>query len=230
MTLDELITKHHIVLSSETYMWCNRAIEAMKDTIDPLHDDSHILRIFSYLDKLITEDKTLDIHSINFEALLLAICWHDLWKSTRFPSTLKAILFDKYWDGLGSAKVFRTNLKDEVDKKTYKKAHYAINVHSTPFFLMRLRKRSLEAKILSDLDSLDKWSMERTMAAAEKLMGKLDKRKMKLAKFFYEYFIKRGDKESGYFLDWTKQERLKMKNAFIKEADKQIKQYEYLIK
>ena len=146
--------------------------------------------------------------------LLLSICWHDVWKSykTQTQNLLK-MLYEQYSDGLGSAKIFnkyasRTNLH----KSILNQVQYCIRKHSS----LQFRKRkTVESKILTDLDKLETWNIKRyEQAMVEyKKVGTLNGKKVRLAKFFFKRFMRKSTTDDYYF-SWTKNEFqiLKRKN------------------
>ncbi len=142
-------------IDSITTNLCVEGLSRMTKTRDPLHDDQHIHRIIKDLGIFLEQTK-LDV---NFGVLLIAICWHDIWKSTRFPTKLTTLLIDQYWDGYGSARIFKqAATKAGLDCATAHASIYAIREHGR----LRLTKtKTLEARVLQDLDSLDEWSLTR---------------------------------------------------------------------
>ena len=188
----------------------------MSKSIDPLHSQNHIYRILDDLQRFKLEDDEVKWSTVNFEVLLLAICWHDTWKSFKFPHSKKAMLYHNFVDGLGSMRLFSKRVKRlNLEKKIINKAKYAIRKHSS---FQILPKRTLESKILRYLDQLEEWSVDRVKEALgsspkfQELLAKL----YNLAKYYFEHkMLTSTDKK--YYFAWSKSQFRDRKNQFISQ-------------
>lgn len=227
MTLNQFLRKNEITISLEVLKLCNEALRRMLNTLDVSHDLTHVERILSDLDAFLANEKTVNSAKINYEILLLSICWHDTWKATRFPSNLRTMLFDQYWDGPGSMLLFAQEAKKaKISPALIGEVKYIIREHGR---LHLLPPQCLEAKIFYDLDALEGWSLRRI----EILKGKYLNRKinpvlLKIAQFYYERFML-AETEDLYHFAWSKQEFRKRRERYLKEVERLTKQYGHLI-
>ena len=159
-------------------------------------------------------------------ALVLAICWHDVWKSSRFPTRFHTFMVDQYWDGVGSMQLFaRAAKRTKLPRPVYQNARYAIRVHG------KFRKwplRSIESRILKDIDRLDQWSSARLERLKSKYLSTIDTlqpRHLAIAKFYFRFFLVRQH-DNQYYFPWTKQEFAKRKAAHLVEIRRLIQEYD----
>lgn len=203
---------------------CLEALERMSQTKDPLHDDQHIYRILKDLEVFLRREKI----DVNLSALLLAICWHDTWKATRFPTKLTTMIVNQYWDGYGSTIIFnRSARKSGLDSSIQKSAAYAIREHGRLRFT---KTKTNEAKILQDLDNLDEWSLVRIEPMKEKyLIKEPNPTLLRLAKFYFDRFMKNQTSDKYWFY-WSKLEFKKRKEIYVEEVDRLLAKYGHLLK
>lgn len=221
MTLSDFLNKNKIKLSLTSLSLCNQALNIMNDSKDPLHDLNHVKRILDYLHQFLKNEARVK-KDLNFEVLILSICWHDTWKSERFSNNIIAFLFHNFWEGIGSMRLFgKVAKKAKLDKNISKKVKYAIRKHHS--FQIRKRK-TLEAKILMDLDVLDVWSMER-LKVIEKMLSefKIGSRILKLVIFYYKRYMLKKD-ETRLNFKWSRKEFKKRKTLYTKEVQRLIKE------
>ncbi|MEK7171170.1 MAG: hypothetical protein AAB774_02600 [Patescibacteria group bacterium] len=211
-------------LDTKTATLCHDGLLRMARTRDPLHDDQHIYRILSNLERFLEKNKDLEI---NFSVLLLAICWHDSWKATRFPTKPSTLVIDQYWDGYGSARIFKQVANQAgLNPKITRAATYAIREHGRLKFL---KTKILEAKILQDIDSLDEWSLDRFEPLKEKYLVKDPNPSLiRLAKFYFDNFMKKQTDKKFWF-DWSKAEFNVRKQIYVKEVDTLLGKYGHLL-
>ncbi len=220
MQLDEFISKNQINLRDQVIQICEAGIEIMRRSINPLHDERHIFGILSNLDTFL-ETGEVEKSKINFEVLLLAICWHDVWRAKRFPLSLFVYLFDHVMEGTGSMGMFsQVSEVFGLDEETIKKTSYTIRKHSG-FQILPLK--SLEGRILKDLDSLEEWSLDRIKPMKEHymLLGIMNTKVMKLAKFYFDHFMVK-DLAKSFFFKWPKTEFERRKKVYVQEVNKFI--------
>src|SRR3989344_7636142 len=149
MKLESFIYNNHIKLPTKSLNLCKTALNLMKQGIDPIHNERHIESLISNLNFLLKKSENLK-QKIDFQVLLLSICWHDVWISKRIPKNLIHLTFHQIVEGLGSALIFKKYaLKAKLNKKLLRSVYYAIRKHSS---FQVIPPFTLEAKILIDLD------------------------------------------------------------------------------
>lgn len=230
MNLEEFLAKNQLRLSAIVLSLCKEAIAKMERSKDVLHNEKHIFCLLTNLDLLLENETTIKKSEINFDVLLLAIYWHDVWRSNRLPRNFFSMIFDEIFEGLGSMLLFSKRAKEvKLPGKPTSKVKYAIRKHSR-FQVFPLRSR--EAKILHDIDDLDLWSTTK-LKALEKIYLKNPKKinpyMIKLARFYYDHFMAKT-KPSTYHFQWAREEFRKRKKIFVKRVNELIAKYQYMIK
>jgi len=224
MTFDEFIVKNKINLSDETVRMCEAAIEISRKSVSPLYDERHTFGILDNLDKLLAESGEIEKRKINFDVLLLAVCWHDVWKTKRFPINIFSLLLNQAREGIGSMDMF-SNVAEAfgLDPAIAKKTKYAIRKHSS---LQIFPLKSTETKILKDMDGLEEWSLDRLNPLREKYtaFGVVDMKIVKLVKFYFDNFMLKDTAKPFYF-KWSKNEFERRKKIFLEEAKKVFEEY-----
>lgn len=224
MDLEKLLSQHQIKLSRQIFSLCHEGIEIMRKSIDPAHDETHIERNFSNLDSFLMGEKKIDKSKIDFETLLLSICWHDVWKSTRTPTNIISLFFYQFKDGLESMKMFAKRAKEVgLPERLIRNVSYSIRKHGDFQFLPLTTQ---EAQILKDIDTLDSWSLEK-LRGLEKIYlvpGKINFKILRLAKFYFESFQSRKTAKVIQF-DWNKAEFEKRKKLYLKEVNSLLEKY-----
>jgi hypothetical protein len=152
--LVDYLEKNKIELKLELLTLCDNALIRMSNSPDPLHDSAHVNNILNDLENFIREDDTVEQKHLNFNVLITAICWHDVWKSTKKQTlNLFNMIFEQLWDGMGSMKLFNdAGKKMGIDLETINKIKFCIKSH-TDFYLGK--RKSIESRILFDLDNLE---------------------------------------------------------------------------
>ncbi len=224
MEIDQFLKANNLKLSEKIFHLCSEGLKRMKNTKDPLHDDQHIYRLISNLNDLIQAEKP----AMNVEIIMTAICWHDVWKSTRFPSIITSVVFDQYWDGYGSAYIFkkaarRVGLNNKISNKIY----YAIREHGRLRFS---KTKTTEAKILQDVDGLDEWYLGRIEPLKTKYLitKHPNRRLLRMAKFYFDHFMSNQSPKKFYF-NWSKTEFTERKKTYLSEVNRLIEQHGSLI-
>jgi len=217
MTLKEFLTKYQLSLFPPVLHACQEAIRRMNLSRDPFHDTSHISRILSNLDQFLSENRELSVSKINFSVLLLAICWHDVWKSSQSFASRKKTLFNELYEGVGSMRVFSKSSNGfSLPPDIIRKTKYAIRKHST---FQLFPKRTLESKILYDLDSLEVWTFDRVKNALAKMGGidHLGPSLIRVGKFYFQHWMMKKTGKNLFFT-WTRREFLLRKAKFYEEG------------
>ncbi|MFH1404528.1 MAG: hypothetical protein ABIH21_00320 [Patescibacteria group bacterium] len=194
----------------------------MSQSKDDTHDEQHVERILGHLSYFLTKNPDQK-QQLDFEILLLAICWHDTWKSTRNPNTLMTFLFDNYWDGYGSYFTFLKESKNSgVNPKTRKRVAYAIRKHG---FAEPFPRRTNEAKLLKDIDVLEKWNIERFDKTRKEWFSEPGtKGRLLMLKFAKKIFYD-SQRDNHFYHKWFEQEYNKRKKTAIDFLNKTINDY-----
>jgi hypothetical protein len=205
-----------VVLGENVIDACNFAAEEMDKSRDPLHNFEHVEAMMNDLQQFMNEDKTMKWNKVDMEAVILAIYWHDVWKSKKFSKSIKTMLAHNMYEGIGSMRIFgRYAKKFKIGKLTSKRVSYAIRKHS---LLQFLPKRSVESKILFDLDNLQQWSVKRIVDMI-KAFGNLRNLNPIFFKMADLYFRRRMLKinENKYYFKWSQGQLTARRKVFLKE-------------
>jgi len=208
--------------SAPTQKMIQTAVDIMKKTRDPLHDQNHIFRIIGDLHRLISNDPSVPWNQVNFEVLLLSICWHDVWRSLKRHRNKRTGLYHWFYEGSGSARMFyRYANRFKLNHLIAKKTAYAIRKHSG---FQILPRTTIESKILNDLDRLEEWSFARIKTAIGNSRAFLDvsPKLIRLYKFYFDHWMQRSGHKPFYF-SWSKK-------VFPDRRDKFTHQTAYLLK
>ena len=215
MTLNRFLQEHSFVsLTRGTLMACREGLKLMSQSLDPLHNLAHIERILDNLDRFINESREVKWKKVNFDVLLLAICWHDIWKSQRLATSGKKLVYYHLAEGLGSMRFFSRNSHSwNISPQTVKKAKLAIRKHSA---LQFLPTRNLEAKILKDMDKLEEWSIDRIRLVLGQIedFKHISPRILTVFKFYTQRWMVFFSNKS-YFI-WTRLQIINMRAEFVK--------------
>ena len=189
----------------------DKAVEMMAKSKDPVHDDGHISRLLDSWNKLSVTIKK----PINCETVILALCWHDIWRcQTKLPGAL-GLIFGYLIEGKKSARIFGKYAKKYgLDKRTIKKTKRIIKNHPD---LPWIDRKTIEDRIMWDLDNLDEWSFER-LEAWTKQMGTLSWLKIKLITFYFNLKMI-GKSRDDFYFDWSRQEFDRRKNIFLGKVE-----------
>lgn len=225
MNLSEFLYRQNLALESAVFSFCQEGIEMMAESLDPFHTEKHIFRILDILDSFLRENDQVLKSQIDFEVLLTAICWHDVWKSRRFPAFWLRGAWQAFWEGLGSRRIFVKEARENgLEKEIVKPVRYAIRKHST---FQITSPKTLEAKILKDVDNLEFWSLERL----RDVVHDLEKNNwaptllLPTAKI-YKYLLRVLNRESSLSFEWSKKERDRRRQNYRVELEKLIAEYE----
>ncbi|MFA5828395.1 MAG: hypothetical protein WC841_03515 [Candidatus Shapirobacteria bacterium] len=223
--LNEFIKKYRIEISPLSMRLCREGIERMKKSIDPAHDEKHVENILENIDGFL-ESKEVKVERINFEILLVAICWHDVWKSTRMPDSIVSVLVNQIWDGWGSAKVYKREVKlGKEENKRLRKVFWIIGNHPRDMTVHMPFRTYLETKILKDADRLERWNLKRHVDFFEKLALVRDVESQKWVRWLIKFFKKKytlwSDSDKKYYFRWAKDEFRKRREMYIVELERQ---------
>jgi len=186
----------------------DKAVEFMSNSKDPGHGVEHINNLLGETDQFFKS--TGNKFKIDKEILVLAVYWHDVWKSQIKPNWGN-YLFLQLYEGLGSMFMFKTYARSvDLAPETIQSVSYAIRKHSA---IQGLRAKTLEAQLLWDVDTLDAWNTQRTCSAFRNL-GRIH------ISAFDSYM--RYMKRAGFqlYFDWTRNEVKKIAPLFFAEMAK----------
>jgi hypothetical protein len=209
MKFDTFVKEHELKLDGKTLDMCHEGLSIMRRSVDAIHDERHIEDIFTNLDYLIQrlpEVKKL----VTFDSLLMAICWHDTWKSTKNPKNPLNFLYHQFYEGMGSARLFKKKAEEEeLKKNTINKTTFIIRKHS---FFQFLPTNDIAVKILLDLDDIEMWNVQRIRRAETTFFINKKGIYKKMEKIFYR--ARTGQKtnipELQDLLDTKKKEFMKL--------------------
>jgi hypothetical protein len=185
----------------------------MSKSKDILHDKGHVKRMINDWNVLLGK---ID-EEVNCEVVVLAICWHDTWLATvNLPGVLGTMI-EYVYEGIGSMLMFnRAAKRVDLDQKTRRAVAYTIKNHPG---LPTSRHKTIEAKILWDIDNLETWSWERLVGMYEE--NKSNKKMIAMAKTYFEVVMKKRTSDRLYF-EWSRKEFDMRKETFLEK----IRQYE----
>jgi len=215
-------------LSHPVLELCQKAQEILIAKNDMAHGEMHIASILERLDRFLKDEAEV-LKAVDLNVLVCSIVWHDIWRSQREPRNWLDLLYNELNDGLGSAKIFSKYAKAiKLEKGTLKKIAYTIRKHSS---FQLFPRATLEAKILFDLDEIDKFSVTRLRKIEETHMkpGTFGKTQIKAAKFFFDKFMKNVKPKTMHF-EWTRNEFEKCKSEMISEVNKLFIKYQNYLK
>jgi len=225
MKLEEFINKYEITLTDKMEKVCADGLERMRQCLDHVHNQAHVEDIIGLLDTFFRASDEVKPELIDFNILLPAICWHDVWKARRQPTVnILKFKFEQYWDGLGSALIFNSYAKREkIAKPLAREIGFAILHHGSLLFNMSRSRRDkmlyLEARLVDDLDSLDFWSIKRLKYAESKYLDKDDKfLNPKITPLINWAYKKFSQGITSFSFRWSEEEYNRRKDAILKRA------------
>lgn len=186
MNLSDFRQKYQITLDTHTLRSCYAGIRLMSESHDPHHDRSHIEKMLSDLDYLLTMVPNLSAR-INFSVLLPAICWHDIWISRQKSRGINHLIYQQIIEGSKSAQIFVAESAGQLPPKQTRLISYAIRKHSS---LQLLPPFTIEAKILIDLDKLELWNIFRFLGKKNTLQSQKLLYTRRIVKWYFIYSSK----------------------------------------
>lgn len=195
------INKFKNLVTPESRKFCMKALDLMGKSDDPMHDIHHVSSMLNNLSVWLKSQEGMRIRPyINFDILILSICWHDTWKASKKSPNLLNIIYYQLYEGIGSSKLFKKYAHD-LDDEVIDKVSYAIRKHSQ---FQILPRKTLESKILRDLDLIEMWDHERLKRSKEKFFLH-----NKFGFVFLKYYLKL--KDSRTYFDWGDWLKIKKK-------------------
>ena len=202
MLPQEFLEQHHIELTKEESILCQQAAEIMAQSIDPHHDSSHAYRMLDYLDDFIRTDEFRRIaHTVNLKVVFIAVLWHDCWRTNKDAMHSVSLFWVTLYEGIGASRCFsKAARKAGIDRTLRRTITYVIKKHAR-FQLFPIK--TVEAKILRMVDTLDMFNPDRTYLLKKK--------------FFFEQPIKPSTYRAG----------LLVLRLFCKKDPKAIHEFEW---
>ncbi len=227
--LEDFTQKYSISLHNSAIELCERAAHIMQNSKDPVHAYPHVLNILKELDDFLNKEYSVNQQDIDFNILLPAIFWHDSWKSTQEQTkSLLVFIYQQIMDGFGSARMMKPVAKELGISRDIRKAiQHAILRHSHPLFLFPSTKRyiwtpkTLEGKILRDLDFLDSWHLKRfkTIKEHHLKLGNTEEYVKKIGLWWINNVMKRTN-GTELFFEFSLQKFKRRKDKMMAEIEK----------
>ncbi|HSJ87059.1 MAG TPA: hypothetical protein VK909_07605 [Anaerolineales bacterium] len=198
-------------LSPKIQRMLDKAVEFMSNTKDHSHGMEHINHLLRNANRFFKA--TGDTFDIDKEILLLALYWHDVWKSQNKPAP-RNYLFQQLYEGWGSMLMFKKYAKVVgLPQQMIRAVSYAIRKHSA----VQLRPaKTLEAQLLWDMDMLDLWNVQRVQSVFRNL-------KWINIPIFDSYILYMQKIGVHFNFEWTKNE-VKKRKPFFFEAMSQFRE------
>jgi hypothetical protein len=198
-------------LSPQIKLMLDQAVEFMKNTQDVSHGMDHVNNLLRNANRFFTA--TGDTFAIDKEILLLALYWHDVWKSQNKPAPGN-YLFQQLYEGWGSMFMFKKYAKVAgLPPGIIRAVSYAIRKHSA----VQLRhSKTLEAQLLWDIDMLDLWNVQRVQSVFKNL-------KWTNISIFDSYILYMKKVGVHFNFEWTRHE-VKKRKPFFFEAMSQFRE------
>ncbi len=206
MNFTKYIEDHGYEISPEVLELCVIGLRRMDASCDPLHLRSHIDDMFQELPSLLATVPRIGLR-VDYEVLLLAIIWHDVWKA-KVPSTsFLSLIVNNIVEGHFSAYIFLQEARRfGLKVTTIFQVMHAITYHSVFF---PLGKRTYELMILYDLDTLELWNMKRMIRVEDTFIGRSGLNRQ----VFYQ-FVQKIDRPFVFF-EWTRLEIAKRRQKML---------------
>lgn len=204
-------------------------VRVMSRSSDPTHDVEHVKRLTARAKNLIKAEGLEK--RVGWEVLLLAIVWHDVWTAKNVPSNALGMIWEYVYEGWGSAIMFRREAKlAGLEEGKIKKIFYAIRKHPSSTLW---GPKTLEGKILRDVDNIDQWEWKRIAAIIKEMeKGGIDeeeRKKMRLAKIYFEKIMKKRLVKDIFF-EWSKERFVRQKEIYLKKVVELMGKYKELVK
>ncbi len=183
MNLHDFCKKYDILLDERIDLVSSYALNKMSHSKNQHHDVLHVYRMFDDLGHLLDLNKKL-LNKINFQVLLPAICWHDIWISKKQANSFLELLWHQLLEGRGSSRLFSLYAKELIPSSLVNQIAYCIRKHSSIQFLPTF---NLEAKILADLDKLEMWNICRFLDKDKTIVSKKSLYSKYLVRAYYKY-------------------------------------------
>lgn len=215
MNLDDFLSLHNNLISSQSNTFCQLGINLMEKSRDSIHDVNHIYRLIDLLNSFLKNEKEI-AKKADVELLLLIICWHDTWLARNEPKNiLSMVLRSIFADGL-SVFVFLSNcLNKNLPKHLLTNCAYCIAVHPRVCLIPRV---TLESKIFVDLDGLEEWSPERINLFNQQFIQNQKKTIIKLISYYINNRLAKKTSKDFNF-SWPKSVFPEIKERFLEQAN-----------
>jgi hypothetical protein len=203
-------------MRQELHEICQWAEEIMRGAQDPLHNQEHINRMYTYLHNGLHENdfylqlNHLGIGGTDLDKLLTAIAAHDVYRATiPLHGSVAGYLKGFVLDGFGSDWMLKQKANDiGLDRKTRNEISHAICQHGT----VHLPRRSNLAHILADFDKLDMYSLERIESIYTMMMQNLPVHpdSIDISRIFLQV-----SRDTDFVLPWVRDRYRKMREPAL---------------
>lgn len=217
MNFDKFLIENKIGLLPNIKSMCLIGLEELGASKDPNHDVIHVNTMLADLAAYLKGDIR---KNPDFNVLLPAIIFHDLWYSRKKQTrNLFVFIFRIFYEGFGSVICTDRYLKEfNVSKKLSKKIKRAIFVHIrtglSVFDKTFLEARFYEEKILCDLDQLNQFNLSRIKHITEYyLKDKLKKTDFFIVLVYFKLFISKSNANKYYLDHFVRQSEALMPKA-----------------
>ncbi len=207
MQLRDLLNNYKLSFTAPQLQLLKLGISEMKRSTDILHPVDHIYRIFTMYEKY---KQRADKEYVDPTIFLTAVVWHDVWKARLGTRSVIMTVYAQVMEGIMAARLFRAeSQKFEVQESFVDQVAYAIRKHSQ---LQFLPLRTPEAKLLWDLDKLDKWDPARVKGIEDQFFA--------MKNGFWRLLFKltmKVETERGIHFKWLKDEFRTRKAIYFRE-------------
>ncbi len=169
MLPQEFLEQHHLDLTAEEADLCRQAAGIMSQSVDLYHGSSHVYRMLDSLDEFIRTDEFRRIaHTVNLKVVFIATLWHDCWRADKDATRSLSLFWLTLCEGLGASRFFsKAACRAGLEKTLGTKISYVIKKHSR-FQILPIK--TVEAKILRMVDTLDMFNPDRTYLLKKKFL------------------------------------------------------------
>jgi len=212
-TIERLLKKYGIGAEDGIGVLMEMGVKELKGVRDVFHGTGHVEAILANLEKLIVQGG-VKVEKEKLEDLVVAICWHDVWKSKRLPYWPWDYLINNIWDGKGSAEIFWKKSQDVIDKRRRKQIYRLIYNHAPVFPWGERTKANSELTILRDLDRLERWNKKRMTIWKVRFRKDFrflgEKLAEKIIGIIFDWYLPKLDGEKKYVFGWSKRKYQQM--------------------
>ena len=190
------------------------------------HKKPHIERMINLLSLFpINEFK-----SINKEAVLIAIVWHDVYKATRnFSKNIFPFLFQQLYEGYGSAKIFlkiakQYNIREETIRLSYEAIKFHPHIERVVPKIFKLLFPKIvdnESLLLRDLDLLESSTSIAMLDDFKDSWYPIFRKHPRYKKYWQNAYV-RGFKNISkdfFYFEWSKEYFQSNRKLFLKKAE-----------
>ena len=188
MKLLIFLKRNNISLKPKIYQLCTESYHLLEKSGDNIHGSSHIDSMIQNLHYLIHDHEIK--YKIDFNILLPAIYWHDVWIAGKKTTSLIKLIYYQLVEGIGSSILFKDYAQTvSLSRKLTRNITYAIRKHSS---IQILPIFQIEAQILADLDKIELWNSKRFFNIQDNPLAKVGDIKKSLLAIYSLYSLRVG--------------------------------------